>query len=366
MTKGRGLLVLSCMNERFIKTQALYSVIDWEPYVLLASLIAVAWIFYKFFLKAASAERHASIRWQFRQLLRHGFVLTVLIATYMILQGADLRSFVDVGRVLPYVALMTFIWGSVVFVKTCRLMVLMYLFLGSMRAGVPLLLVNIFSLALSIVLAVWGLSHIFGLDLGPLMATSAAFSIVLGLALQDTLGNLFAGISLQIDKSYEIGDWLEVVQGIQKAVGQVKEITWRSTILLGLSDEEITLPNRTMANAQISNYSPEGHPIVRSQLFRLAYNCNIEKAKELLERAVVEISEVRGLPPPFAYISETTESWIGLKVIYFIDNFGSQYTIGDKVLRKGIDALAAHGIELTRNAIEVYHHRETTHSPTGP
>ncbi len=342
------------MNEKILKTQVLYSLIDWEPFVLLGCLLAITWIFYKFFLQAASTERHLSIRLQFQALIRHFFIFTILFITYMFLHaitGGDLANF---ARITPYIALMTFAWGSIVFVKTCRLLVLQYLFLGSMRAGVPLLLVNIFSLLLSIVLIVWTLSQIFGLDLGPLLATSAAFSIVLGLALQDTLGNLFAGISLQIDKSYEIGDWLEVVQGIQKATGQVKEISWRSTILIGFSDEEITLPNRTMANAQISNFSPEGNPIVRSQIFRLPYGCDLEKAKEVLERAVVEISDIRGLPIPFAYVQETTESWIGVKVIYFIDNFGGQFTIGDKVMRKGIDALKAHGIELARNVIEIY------------
>lgn len=342
------------MNEKFIKTQALYSLIDWEPFVLLGCLLAVTWIFYKFFLQAASQERHTSIRFQFQTLFRHFFILTLLFIVFTFLHTTTGGDFANFARVTPYIALMAFVWGSIVFVKTCRLLVLQYLFLGSMRAGVPLLLVNIFSLLLSIVLTVWALSQVFGLDLGPLMATSAAFSIVLGLALQDTLGNLFAGLSLQIDKSYEIGDWLEVVQGMQRATGQVKEISWRSTILVGFSDEEITLPNRTMANAQISNFSPDGHPIVRSQVFRLPYGCDVQRAKDILERAVVEISDIRGLPAPLAYIHETTENWVAVKVIYFIDNFGSQFAIGDKVMRKGIDALRANGIELARNVIELH------------
>ena len=136
----------------------------------------------------------------------------------------------QIGRfalVTPYIAMAAFVWGNVVFVKTCRLIVLQYLFLGSMRHGVPLLLVNIFSLILSIVLLFWGITHIFGVQVGPLLATSAAASVILGLAMQDTLGNLFAGISLQIDRSFEIGDWVEVVSGIQKTTGQVREITWR-------------------------------------------------------------------------------------------------------------------------------------------
>ncbi len=276
---------------------------------------------------------------------------------YMTLHTSTGGPLAELSRITPYVALMCFIWGSIVFVKTCRLMVLQYLFLGSMRAGVPLLLVNIFSLLLSIILSVWGLSQVFGLDLGPLMATSAAFSIVLGLALQDTLGNLFAGISLQIDKSYEIGDWVDITQGVQKAVGQVKEISWRSTIITGFSDEEITIPNRTMANAQISNFSPDGRPIVRSQLFRVPFDSDIEKAKQLIEKAVVEISDVRGTPAPFAYIQDSSESSIVIKVIYFIDNFGGQFGVGDKVLRKGIDALRKNGIELAHNVLEIHSKR---------
>src|SRR5437868_6110959 len=156
------------MNERFIQTQALYSLIDWEPFVLLACLLAIAWIFYKFFLGAASTERHASIRLQFTQLFRHFIILTLLFMGYLLLHTSTGGDFASLARVTPYLALMCFFWGSVVFVKTCRLLVLQYLFLGSMQAGVPLLLVNIFSLLLSIVLLVGGLSLVFGLDLGPL------------------------------------------------------------------------------------------------------------------------------------------------------------------------------------------------------
>ncbi|WP_374073263.1 mechanosensitive ion channel family protein [Bdellovibrio bacteriovorus] len=222
-----------------------------------------------------------------------------------------------------------------------------------MKHGVPLLLVNIFSLILSIVLLFWGVTHVFGLEVGPLLATSAAASVILGLALQDTLGNLFAGISLQVDRNFEIGDWLEIVSGIQKTTGQVREITWRSTTLVGFSDELITLPNRFMANATISNYSPPENPIVRRQIFRLAYGENIEHAKQILERTVAGIGEIRGIPAPWAYVSDTTEHWIEVKIIYFIDNYGSQFNIGDKVYVRGVEALRAAGLKLARQTIEL-------------
>ncbi|KYG65306.1 hypothetical protein AZI87_12180 [Bdellovibrio bacteriovorus] len=339
------------MAEKFIKIQALYGLLELEPFILLGCLIAITWVFYKFFLKEASEERHRSIRNHFRTLVRHYIVLSFLFLVFIFLQTSE-PQIGTIAKVTPYIAIVTFLWGNVVFVKTSRLIVLQYLFLGSMKHGVPLLLVNIFSLILSIVLLFWGVTHVFGLQVGPLLATSAAASVILGLALQDTLGNLFAGISLQLDRNFEIGDWLEIVSGIQKTTGQVREITWRSTTLVGFSDELITLPNRFMANATISNFSPPETPIVRSQVFRLAYGENVELAKQVLERTVAGIGEIRGIPAPWAYVNESNENWIQIKIIYFLDNYGSQFNVGDKVLIRGIEALRAANLKLARQVIE--------------
>lgn len=340
------------MSDKFINIQSLYKLLAIEPFTLLGCLIAMVWIFYKFFLGEASEERHKSIRNHFSLLLKHFIFLSFLFVLYIFLQSIE-RQIPFVGVITPYVAIVTFVWGNIVFVKACRLLVLQYLFLGSMKHGVPLLLVNIFSLIISIGLLFWSISYLFGVEVGPLLATSAAFSVILGFALQDTLSNLFAGISLQLDRSFEIGDWLEVVSGIQKCTGQVKEVTWRATTLQGFSEELITLPNRFMANAQISNFSPPEQPIIRRQIFRLAYGENVELAKQILERAVTGIGEIRGIPAPLAYVSDATEHWVEMKVVYFIDNYGSQWGIGDKVYTRGLEALMAADIKLARQVIQI-------------
>jgi small-conductance mechanosensitive channel len=340
------------MADKFIKIQALYGLIELEPFILLGCLIAITWVFYKSFLREASEERHKAIRGHFGTLIRYYIFLSGLFLLFIFMQTSE-AQIGNLSKTTPYVALVAFIWGNVVFVKTARLIILQYLFLGSMKHGVPLLLVNIFSLIISIVLLFWGVNHIFGLEVGPLLATSAAASVILGLALQDTLGNLFAGISLQVDRNFEIGDWLEIVSGIQKTTGQVREITWRSTTLVGFSDELITLPNRFMASAQISNFSPPDNPIVRRQIFKIAYGENFELAKQVLERTAAGIGEIRGIPAPWAYVSDTNESWIEMKIIYFIDSYGAQFTIGDKVYTRGIEALRAANVKLARQVIEI-------------
>ncbi|MCK6597334.1 MAG: mechanosensitive ion channel family protein [Bdellovibrionaceae bacterium] len=340
------------MNEKFIQTQNLYGLLEIEPYILLGVLMCVTWLFYKFFLKAANEDRHRNIQNHFKNIVRNFIILSLLFFFFLLLNESNL-PINSIKRITPYLGLATLISGMIVFVKTCRLIVLQYLFMSSMQTGVPLLIVNIFSLLLSIVLIFWTASHVFSIQLGPLLATSAAFSIILGLALQDTLGNLFAGISLQIDKSFEIDDWLEIVSGTQKVTGKVKEITWRSTILQGWFDEVITLPNRWMAQAQISNFSPNDNPVVRSVIFKVEHGADPDKVIQILENSIAGLSDIKGIPSPFCYVSDAAENSISFKLVFFLDDYGSQYIVGDKIYRKGFQDLQKNGIRLARPYIEV-------------
>lgn len=342
------------MNDRFIQTQRLYQILDLETFILVTVVGLLAYLFYRFFLKDVSVERHQNINAHLKGLVRSYSFLCLFYGFFVILNRFP--EFEISIRIAPYAGLVTFFIGAYFFVNSCRLLVLQYLFLGSIRAGVPLLLVNIFSLVLSILIGFWTFSVLFGVQLTPLVATSAAFSIVLGLALQDTLGNLFAGISLQIDKTFEIGDWLEIMNGPTKIVGQVKELSWRSTVLTGFSDETITLPNKLVAQCQVSNFSPEGQPIVRSHTFKFPFGTDAQKAIEILEQAASQISDIRAIPAPFAYTQEPTDYGFQVKIIYFIDNYGRQFAIGDKVFKTAFELLKKNGIEVARPSINIYQH----------
>lgn len=338
------------MGEKLIRIQNLNHFLDPEPYFILSALLLLAWAFYKLFLREVSTERHRNLRGHFKNILHHFLVLSTAFSAYTVLMQSEMEWAV---KSVPYVGLLTLLSGMIVFVKTSRLIILQYMFLGSMRAGVPVLIVNIFSLALSVLLALWVANQIFGIQVAPLLATSAAFSIILGLALQDTLGNLFAGISLQLDKSFEIGDWLEIQVGITKVTGQVKEISWRATLLIGLSDEMITIPNRTLANSQISNFTGGESPIVRSQLFRIPFHHNPQAVKEILNASIKNIPEVKKYPEAFTYIYENTESWVSYKLVYFLEDYGAQWRVGDLVIASGLQYLQANKIDVSSPRIEV-------------
>lgn len=341
-------------DERLLQTKKLFALLDWEVYSLLFSLILSAYLFYLVFLKDVSPERHKNVKRHFKNILQHFAVLTILFVLFLSLETLDLNA-TFVQKALPYLALGTLIWGMVVFVKVTRLSILQYLFLGSMRHGVPVLIVNIVSLSLSVGFVLWTANHIFNVELAPLVATSAAFSIILGLALQDTLGNLFAGISFQLDKSFEIGDWLEVQQGAVKIQGQVKEISWRATLLIGWAEERVTIPNRVLASSMISNFSLESQPILRSHKFQIDYSHPREVVRQCLLESAKKVGSVKSWPEPIVFISETSGSALTYKLCFYIDNFGSQNTTLDHVINESLTRLDALNIKVATDKLNILH-----------
>ena len=84
-----------------------------------------------------------------------------------------------------------------------------------------------------------------------LLTTSAVGAVVVGFALQDTLGNLFAGLAIQIEKPFRVGHWISVGD----FEGKVQEVTWRATKLLTKAGQFVIVPNSVMSKDPILNYS---------------------------------------------------------------------------------------------------------------
>lgn len=96
--------------------------------------------------------------------------------------------------------------------------------------------------------------EVLGFDLTPLLATGSVTSLVLGLALQQPLSNLFAGIVLHVERQPRVGDWLM----IDNREGEVIEIGWRTTRLRTFSRDVLVVPNNSVLNAQVLNFSQPG------------------------------------------------------------------------------------------------------------
>ena len=322
-----------------------------EPALVILVLALATWIGYKLFLRKVSFERHQTFREHFRNLVAHLVIGALLFGFYELVLYAP----TEMARgLLPYLGLVTIISACTILVKILRIVAYEFLFFTSMKTGVPLLLVNVITLIASLIMGGWFMTRFFDLDLTPLLATSAILSIVLGLALQDTLGNLFAAVTLQIDKPFELGDWIELRNAGEKIAGQVYEVSWRSTVLQAITEELITIPNRSMAQWQIFNFGGHRRSFLRSHNFRIPYGGQIEMAKIVLLSSASSVPGVLRNPPPVVMISDATESWVVLKVSYSIADYGSQYGIADRFMTRALADLEEAGITLasTRIAVE--------------
>jgi small-conductance mechanosensitive channel/CRP-like cAMP-binding protein len=96
------------------------------------------------------------------------------------------------------------------------------------------------------------MGFVFAWPLQGLLATSGIIAIVLGLALQSTLSDLFSGISLNIEKPYQLGDEILLEGGIE---GQVVQVNWRSTHLRNGANDIVVVPNSAIAKMRIQNHS---------------------------------------------------------------------------------------------------------------
>jgi len=94
------------------------------------------------------------------------------------------------------------------------------------------------------------LGFVFALPLQGIVATSGVIAIVLGLALQNTLGDVFSGLSLSVEKPYDVGDAVLLEGGVE---GEVIQINWRSTHLRNSQNDVVIIPHSAMAKMRIQN-----------------------------------------------------------------------------------------------------------------
>lgn len=96
------------------------------------------------------------------------------------------------------------------------------------------------------------IGFVFGAPIGPLVATSGVVAVIIGLALQNTLADVFSGIALTLGRAYVIGDWIRLSDGTE---GRVAETNWRSTNLLTGAHNVVVVPNSALAKQGVTNLS---------------------------------------------------------------------------------------------------------------
>ncbi|WP_238539659.1 mechanosensitive ion channel family protein [Corallococcus macrosporus] len=184
--------------------------------------------------------------------------------------------------------------------------------------GTPKILRNVIDFTLYPLAVLPLLRTQFNVDLAGLVATSAVLSVVIGLALQETLGNLFAGLSLQLDRPFEVGHFIR----IGTHAGRVVFIGWRSIRLSNFRREVITLPNSLVAKELVQNFTQDLDPVGIDVEFRLSRDTPPNQVKRALLETLKETPLVLPEPAPIARTLSYEESAIRYMVRFFIAEYG--------------------------------------------
>jgi len=154
-------------------------------------------------------------------------------------------------------------------------------------------------------------------DLTGVVATSAVLSVVIGLALQDTLGNLFAGLSLQLDMPFVMGDWVT----IGTHTGHVVNFSWRATRIQKRTLELVTIPNNVVARESVRNHSRGGQVVAVDERVDIVFEAPPNVARAMLMETLLSCPSVLKTPAPWV----RAESYQDVAVRYWVRYWVAEY-----------------------------------------
>lgn len=165
------------------------------------------------------------------------------------------------------------------------------------------------------------LAFVFGAPVGTLIATSGVFAIILGLALQNTLSDVFSGIALNLGRPYVLGDWIVLSDGTE---GRVVETNWRSTHLLTLAHNVVALPNSFLAKLGLTNVSSPEESHGLSVTIRLAPTKMPAIVADVMNAALQSSNTILRDPPPVVAIKALDATAIEVDLFFRVANVGQR------------------------------------------
>ena len=159
----------------------------------------------------------------------------------------------------------------------------------------------------------------------PLLASSAFIGVVLAFALQETLGNVFSGLTLQVGKPFAPGDWVRT----NNFVGRVQGISWRSTAVITRGNERLVVPNSSIAKDVVVNYS---NGVVADEItIGLSYDAPPNYVREVIAETLRGVPDVLQSPSPDIYTWEYADYSIRYRLRYWMKDYEEAERVHDTV-----------------------------------
>lgn len=190
------------------------------------------------------------------------------------------------------------------------------------------------------------IADVFNYGIGGFVAGLGLGGLAFALAAKDVLANLFGGVVIITERPFTMGDWIST----PSVEGVVEDITFRSTKVRTFSQALITVPNSTLANQPITNWSKMGKRRVLFTL-KVSYKIEIEKVEKAIERIRELLNNHEGVHQETIYVNlnELLDSGVEIKFYYFTKTTdGGEYRrIKEEINYQILEIFEEEGVDLT-------------------
>ena len=219
------------------------------------------------------------------------------------------------------------------------------------------------------VFAILTIMGIYGYGLSDLTLSVAVFSAVVGVILAPIVGSIISGVFLLADQPYEIGDMIELADRQQR--GFVEDITLRYTKIFTLDNTFLVIPNGSMRDRDVVNYSAEDTRTRQALDVLITYESDLARARTIIEQAARDVEGVVSGGPrirvgaarypagPTCYIDEFGDDGVNLRLRYWIEEPYWLLRTRSRIQTAFAEAIADEDVEL---AYPHQHHVFDQHS----
>jgi small-conductance mechanosensitive channel len=203
--------------------------------------------------------------------------------------------------------------------------------------------------ARGVIWIIGGLTLLAALEvsIAPLLTALGVGGLAVGLALQDTLSNLFSGIQVLLSGQIKPGDFIQLETGEE---GWVHDVTWRNTTIKMLSNDLVIVPNAKLGSELVTNYtSLDTQHIVWTEV-GVAYGSDLDHVERVVRGVATDVAaNASGADPEYESLFRYYgfgDSSINLRVSIRAHEYADRYPLQDAMIKALHKAFAAEGIEI--------------------
>ena len=186
-----------------------------------------------------------------------------------------------------------------------------------------------------------------GIELLGILASLAVFSLIIGLAVQQTLGNMLNSFMLAVDQPFEVGDRIEV-DGV---TGTVMSVGILSTKILTLTEELVVIPNNRLVDSTITNFARGGGDGMGSRVtLTLDIGVDYEERSAHVKQVIMDVAKkcphIELDPPPRVLLRELADFSKNYRLYVWLADYGEEFIATDWILREVDIAFSREGISI--------------------